>query len=204
LTFETRVDLLRHGETVGGSRLRGGRCDDALSQRGIEQLEAAVDAGSGWQVVVTSPLARCRSFAESLVGRSNCELRVDERFREYDFGDWDGRGFDELWREHGDELAAFFGDPDSVTPPGGETAEAFRSRVRAAWQDLLSAHAGRHLLLIGHGGVLRQIVADVLGVPGPVHAALEWPNAAMSRVRVFDDPPNPRSQSLVWHGRVFY
>lgn len=203
MTSETRIDLLRHGEAAGGARLRGGRCDDALSREGLAQLDAAVTMSAGWDVVVTSPLVRCRSFAESLADREGCELRVDERLREYDFGDWDGRAFDELWREHGDDLAAFFGDPDSVIPPGGETAAAFRSRVRAAWQELLSLHAGSHLLLIGHGGVLRQIVADVLGVAGPVHAALEWPHAAMSRVRVFDDPPNPRSQSLVWHGRVF-
>lgn len=198
MTRETLVDLLRHGETEGGSRLRGGRCDDALSQRGREQLEAATGQGPAWRLIATSPLARCRVFAESLAGRIDADLVVDERLREYDFGDWDGRPFDELWREHGDELAAFFGDPDALTPPGGETAAAFRERVRAAWRDLLEAGADSHVLLVGHGGVLRQLVADVLGAPGPVHAALEWPHAAMSRVRVVDGSP-----ALVRHGRTF-
>lgn len=202
MSTETLVDLLRHGETVGGSRLRGGRCDDALSPRGLQQLEAAVGPQPAWQLVATSPLARCRVFAESLAARIDCELVIDDRLREYDFGDWDGRPFDELWQQYGEALAAFFGDPDAVVPPGGETATAFRARLREAWQDLLAAHGGRRVLVVGHGGVLRQFVADVLDAGGPVYAALDWPPAAMSRVRVWDDPPRPRGQALVWHGRT--
>jgi broad specificity phosphatase PhoE len=74
--------------------------------------------------------------------------------------------------------------------------------VRAAWADLLERAAGGRVLIVGHGGVLRQYVADTLGVPGNPHAALEWPHAAMSRIRVFDDPPYPQARSLVFHGRV--
>jgi len=203
VTTETLVDLLRHGETAGGDRLRGGRCDDELTERGRRQLEHAIGSDPCWQVVAASPLVRCRGFAEALGSRPGCELVIDERLREYDFGDWDGRPFDELWRDHGDALAAFFGDPDVVVPPGGESADVFRERVRAAWRDLLDAHAGGRVLVIGHGGVLRQVVADVLGADGPVHAALEWPHAAMSRVRVIEDPVHGRTQALVWHGRTF-
>ena len=125
---------------------------------------------------------------------------VDERLREYDFGDWDGRSFEGLWADHGDALAAFLGDPDSGAPPNGEAAGAFRQRVRAAWGDLIAAGAGERILLIGHGGVLRQLVADTLGVAPTAHAALEWPHAAVARVRVVDAPAHPRSQSLVFHG----
>lgn len=200
MATETLVDLLRHGETVGGPRLRGSRCNDPLSETGMEQLRRATGDSPGWQLVVTSPLIRCRAFAESMAARDGCEILVEDRLGEYDFGEWDGRPFDELWRDHGDALAAFFGDPDTVTPPGGETVAAFRDRVRAAWNELLEGHGGKRILVISHGGVLRQIVGDVLGVGGPVHAVLEWPHASMSRVRVFEEPPRPRSQSLAWHG----
>lgn len=200
---ETLFDLLRHGETAGGRRLRGARCDDPLSERGREQLERATAVDPGWDLVVASPQARCRAFAESLAASLDRPCHIDERLREYDFGDWDGRAFDDLWRDHGEALASFLGDPDAVMPPGGESAADFRTRVRAARDDLLEHHAGRRILLLGHGGVLRQLVADALRLDGSAHAALEWPHAAMSRLRVIDDRPHPRTTTLVFHARMF-
>lgn len=203
MPVETLLDLLRHGETTGARRLRGARCDDPLSERGRAQLERATAVDPGWNLVVASPQVRCRAFAESLADSLGCTGHIDERLREYDFGDWDGRSFDDLWREHAEPLAAFLGNPDAVTPPGGESAVDFRARVRAARDELLERHAGRHVLLLGHGGVLRQLVADALGGGGSMHAALEWPHAAMSRLRVIDDPPHPRATTLVFHARMF-
>lgn len=202
MAVETRIDLLRHGETAGGRRLRGARRDDPLSRHGWRQLERATAAIADWTVVATSDQRRCRDFGTTLAARLGCDHRVDGRLREYDFGDWDGRELADLWREDGERLAAFLGNPGAVTPPGGEHAADFRVRVRVAWDDLLAAHRGRPVLVIGHGGVLRQLVADVLGGGAAVPAALDWPHAAMSRVRVVDDPPRPRHQSLLWHART--
>ncbi len=197
---ETRVDLLRHGETAGGQRLRGARCDDPLTPAGRAALDAVTRPRPGWDRIACSPLMRCRAFAEALASARDCPLDVDARLSEYDFGDWDGQAFDRLWAEHGDALAGFFGDPDAVTPPGGETAAAFRARVRAAFDDLVGAARGRHVLVVGHGGVLRQFVADAFGLGGNIHARLEWPHAGYSRLRVYDDPAAGRTTSLVFHG----
>ena len=34
----TTIDLIRHGEPVGGRRYRGGRMDDPLSEKGWAQM----------------------------------------------------------------------------------------------------------------------------------------------------------------------
>lgn len=197
---ETFIDLVRHGEVEGGARLRGSRSDDPLTPRGWQQLQQTLAGVDGWDLVVTSTLQRCRAFATALGGERGAACRIEPRFDEYDFGRWDGRAFDELWQAEGDRLAAFFGDPDAVIPPGGEAAEAFRSRVRAGWAELIEQQAGSRVLVVGHGGVLRQIVADVLGAGSNLHAALEWPHAGRSRIRVVHAPPDPPSSALVVHG----
>lgn len=198
----TVIDLLRHGEAEGGARLRGRRTDDPLTAAGWAALHDAVAGYRGWDLIATSPLARCRGFAEAIAAEAGRPATVDARLGEYDFGDWDGRTIDALWAEAGDALAAFFGDPDSMQPPNGERAEAFRARVRAAGDDLIARAAGGRILIVGHGGVLRQLVADTLGMSGSPGMALEWPHAAMSRIRVIDEPPYPRTRSLVFHGCV--
>lgn len=39
-TQTTRLDLIRHGEPVGGRRFRGDAVDDPLSDTGWQQLES--------------------------------------------------------------------------------------------------------------------------------------------------------------------
>lgn len=203
MSTATRVDLLRHGEAAGGRRLRGARSDDPLSPRGLDDMRRVLRAAGPWDALVASPLQRCRACAQEAAEGLGIPLALEARLAEYDFGDWSGRDLDELWAGHGDALATFFADPDRLTPPGGEAAPAFRERVRAAWADLLAHHGGTRVLVIAHGGVLRQLVGDALGLPGSSFRALEWPHAALSRVRVFDDPDHGRSATLVFHARAY-
>jgi alpha-ribazole phosphatase len=95
---ETIIDLIRHGEPVGGTRLRGSQ-DDPLSDLGWEQMRASVGDYSPWQSVISSPLKRCHGFAEELSQRHGLALSLDERFREIGFGAWEGKTTAELMEE---------------------------------------------------------------------------------------------------------
>ena len=86
----TTIDLIRHGEPVGGSKYRG-QTDDPLSEKGWAQMRAALVGHQPWEVVVTSPLVRCRAFAEELAARLALPLEVDARLMEIGFGEWEGR-----------------------------------------------------------------------------------------------------------------
>ena len=83
---ETRIDLLRHGEPVGGRRYRG-QVDDALSERGWEQMWNAVGTDPEWQQIVSSPLQRCSAFAASLAESLALPVHLEPRFMEVGFGD---------------------------------------------------------------------------------------------------------------------
>ncbi len=161
----TRVDLLRHGEPEGGLRYRGCGIDDPLSAAGWAQMWAAVGTPEQWpwQRVASSPLRRCRAFAAALAERAGLPLQVVADLREIGFGQWEGRNKAEARALDPAAWDAFYADPVAHPPPGAEPVEAFRQRVAAAYWALVAAHRGEHLLVVAHAGVIRAIVATLLG-----------------------------------------
>jgi alpha-ribazole phosphatase len=180
---ETLIDLIRHGEPEGGSRYRGHGVDDPLSERGWAQMWEAVGDHCPWQVIVSSPLRRCRAFAEALAQRHDLTVRVDERFREIGFGEWEGLGREQLQRERPEEYDAFYRDPVHARPPGAEDLGAFIARVVEGYEAMVQAHAGHHCLLVSHAGVMRAILAHILQASPAGLYRMNIANAALSRIR---------------------
>lgn len=191
----TTIDLIRHGEPEGGRMYRGQK-DDPLSDLGWRQMRDATAACNGWQRIVSSPLQRCARFAEELAEARTVPLHVDERFREISFGAWEGRTPAELEAADPQGMAAFWDDPVANWPSGGEPFDRFQVRIAAAWDDLLRAHPGEHLLLVAHGGVIRAILFHVLGVPPRNFFRIQVPYAGISRLRADGDGQFPH---LVFH-----
>lgn len=196
----TFVDLLRHGTPEGGARYRG-HLDDPLSPEGWRQMRAAVGSSVPWQRVVSSPLIRCAAFAGEFAAGHALPLRLDEGFKEISFGDWEGRRIAEVFETEAAAVSRYWQDPVAHTPPGAEPLRDFSRRVIAAWDRSLAAHSGEHLLLVTHGGVIRAILAHVLGMPLSAVLRLEVPVAALSRIRIQPDVNGRPAPSLVFHAR---
>ena len=180
---ETRIDLLRHGEPVGGRRYRG-QIDDPLSDKGWQQMRSAVAGLNEWDVIYTSPLRRCAAFAEELAGRLGLPLHRDPRLMEIGFGTWEGRTAEELRRDDPLRVERFWRDPVGNRPEGAEPVAAFHERVLAAWQDLLSEHTGARILIVGHAGITRMILSIALGSPPEHMFRIQVENAGITRLRV--------------------
>lgn len=189
----TTVDLIRHGEPEGGVLFRGWR-DDPLSRLGWQQMRDATAGHSPWDAIFSSPLLRCARFADRLSGETGIPFTVDERLKEIGFGAWEGRSPEQLYQESPQLVADFWSDPVGCPPPGGESMRRFKSRVESAWRDILSAHPGRHLLIVAHGGVNRMIIGRVLDIPLSHLFRMELPYAGISRIRVEQGCPR-----LVFH-----
>jgi alpha-ribazole phosphatase/probable phosphoglycerate mutase len=179
----TTLDLMRHGEPVGGRRYRG-QTDDPLSEKGWAQMRNAVGDHCPWQAVISSSLSRCADFARELAKRHQLPLDIDARLIELGFGAWEGRTPDELTVADPEILNRFRHDPVTHAPAGAETLTAFRDRVISAWDSLLEHHAGKHVLVVAHAGVIRMTVAHVLNVPLQHLFRLQVPNAGITRIRV--------------------
>lgn len=196
---DTLIDLLRHGEPVGGRRYRG-QIDDPLSDKGWQQMRAAVAGREDWDVIWSSTLSRCAEFARELAAQRQLPLTLDARLREIGFGAWEGQTPDELRRTDPERLDRFWRDPLANRPAGAEALTGFRARVQSAWNDMVAAHAGQRVLVVGHAGITRMLVSLALGSPVENMFRIHVGNAELTRIRVRGRGAEALPQ-LVFHGQ---
>jgi alpha-ribazole phosphatase/probable phosphoglycerate mutase len=194
----TTLDLMRHGEPVGGRRYRG-QTDDPLSEKGWVQMRDAVGNHCPWQAVISSSLARCADFARELAERHQLPLEIDARLIELGFGAWEGRTPDELTAADPETLNRFRRDPEVHAPQGAELLTAFRERIISAWDSLLVRYGGEHVLVVAHAGVIRMVVAQVLNVPLQHLFRMQVPDAGITRIRV-EKHDGQLFPQLLFHG----
>lgn len=188
------LDLMRHGEPVGGRKYRG-QVDDPLSDKGWAQMREAVGDAAPWTRIVSSPLTRCRAFAEALAERHGLPLDFEARLKEVGFGEWEGKSAAEIEAAWPGSLARFKADPVGARPAGAEALDAFHARVAAALDDMLAAHGDDHILLVGHAGVMRMALAWALHIPLANAYRIEVASASLTRLRF-----EAGRASLVFHG----
>lgn len=197
----TIIDLIRHGEPVGGRRYRG-RTDDPLSEKGWNQMWKAVGDFCGWQQIVSSPLLRCSEFAHKLGRKLDIPVSLDDRLAELGYGEWEGKTPAELTAHDPDLLLRYRRDPLNNRPPGAEDIEDFAVRVSAAWGGICEQQHGCHVLVVAHAGVIRMIMAQALAMPRSHLFRIQVGNAAISRFMV-DGEGADAFASLIFHdGRL--
>lgn len=185
----TRLWLLRHGQTEGGACFRG-RIDLPLTAGGEQAMATALRSIPQPDRVISSPLQRCRAFAERWAARHACPFSCEEAIQELDFGRWDGRSFEAVWTDEADRVKAFWADPYTTQIPEGEAVPQFESRVHQAVQGWIDHYAGETLLVVGHGGVMRVLLKWALSLPerSLTHLqALEIGYACLIQLELFTD-----------------
>jgi broad specificity phosphatase PhoE len=162
----SRLVLLRHAEPAEDAR---GRCygslDVGLSPAGrahavrlaAELRDLPLDA------VYASPRRRALDTAAPLAAAHGLAPVVDERLRELDFGELEGRLYDEIAASEPELYRAWMETPTRIRFPGGECYDDLRVRAVAACEEIRRRHACA--LVVTHGGVVRAALAAWLAMP---------------------------------------
>lgn len=179
----THIHLLRHGETMGGTRFHGSS-DVLLSEHGWSQMQAAVENEGIWNRIISSPLSRCADFSQVLKQHLAIPLQFDKRIKEIHFGAWEGKTAEEILADDNDALTRFWQDPTQYTPVGGESLADFESRILSFWQEIVKTYQGENILLVAHGGVIRLLLCHILQRPLQRMLEVEVAHAAIHRIRV--------------------
>lgn len=159
---EQMLIVVRHGRTAhnaAGQLL--GRLDPPLDDTGVAQAAAVGRALAGVRVarVVSSPLVRARATAATVADVCGCDVDIDERWIEMDYGTLDGVPITDVgaavwdrWRQ----------EPD-FSPGGGESLEAVSVRVASACGELEDLAAEDNVVVVTHVSPLKAAVCWALG-----------------------------------------
>lgn len=193
----TTIDLLRHGEVEGGAVYRGST-DDLLTDTGWKQMVAALEDKNNWDIIISSPMQRCREFAELIAEEEDIDLEIESALQEIDFGLWEGLSPDKIIKQEADQLKAWWYSPTQVTPPEGEDFHVFKARILKSLKEIISNNKGEKILLITHAGVIRVILMHALGMQEENLFRINVDNASFSQVHVYHNKEGD-SWSLIKH-----
>jgi len=151
-----KIAFVRHTSVDVAPGTCYGRLDLPLAATAAADIAAVVAllADFGARRVWSSPASRCRLLAEALAPALGADRAFDDRLLELHLGDWEGRQWDEVPREHLDRWAS---DPLGFAAPGGETGAMLIARVSNFFAELRAA-GGDHVV-VSHGGPLRVLTA---------------------------------------------
>ena len=180
---ETVIEFIRHGEPEGGSRYRGYGIDDPLTERGWKQMWNGVGSADYWDIILTSPLARCADFARRLGEERRIPVRILDDLREIGFGAWEGMTKEQLLENRPEEFRRFYDDPIAYPPEKAEKVEDFFNRISIIYDYFLNNFIGKNVLVVAHAGVIRAALMHAIGAgPGQMYN-IEIRNGMVSRVR---------------------
>ncbi len=158
--------LVRHGQTDWNLRgLVQGQTDEPLDDQGRGQARRLGQrlAGLGLTALHSSDLSRAAETA-ALVGQATgLAPQLSAAWRELNLGAAEGRPRAEALGDHAD-MASAAALSQGPLATGAETWEQVQDRVLPALDQLLAAHPGERVLLVGHGGSLKVLLSHLLGL----------------------------------------
>ncbi|MBC6416312.1 MAG: histidine phosphatase family protein [Rhodospirillales bacterium] len=204
---ETRWWWIRHAPVTANRGRLYGQCDHPCELEDPPTFEALAGLIPKDAVWVTSTLQRTTQTAAAIRERmaaSTPEPEAHPELMEQNFGDWQGRSYEEVRNGDLGCWHRFWLTPAEATPPGGESFVDVMTRVRDKVYALSKDHAGRDIVAVTHGGTIRAALALALELQ-PEHALrLVVDNCSLTRI---DHVPGPigshdPDQSHAW--RVQY
>lgn len=189
----TNLILIRHGETEWNATGRfQGWADIPLSETGRRQAEALGRRFARGELkadlVVASPLSRAVQTAEAVVQATGAPFYTDERFKEINYGEWDGLTFSQLREQYGKEFIHFVVAPHKYPFPGDGNLQNVIDRVKAGLEALLTPeNTGKSIVLVSHAGIVRLVIFALLDMDPGLFNTFGLDNTGVSQVDLWDN-----------------
>lgn len=153
------IDLIRHTKPDIKPGIFYGQTDLALANSfEVERAALQQKIQSHYDLLITSPLQRCKQLAQHL----NAERIIEEpRIMELNFGRWELQSWDGPEKE---AIGRWMDNFVEEQAPEGESMRIMHQRVMDFWQEIKSTEA-QSIAVVTHSGVQRLIHAEILQTP---------------------------------------
>jgi broad specificity phosphatase PhoE len=166
---ETRILLLRHAETSAPDCFHGAESDVGLGPAGHAQAAAAARllAAERPAAVIASGLRRAIETATPIAAACGVGLEVVEALHERRMGALSGRPRAEGLDAYAAAKRRWMAGDLDATHEGAESYAQIRARVVPALRDLAARFAGRAVVVVAHGVVIRVLLTSLAEGLGP-------------------------------------
>jgi len=159
----TTLYLVRHGENLANitKEFSYRAVDYPLTPKGVLQAEQTAEyfAGRGVDAIYTSPLLRACQTAEILARRIAVSIHLREELREINVGALEGASTPENWALYQRISAAWYAGQAEVAFPNGEDLHMVAARFLGCVSEIVAAHPGGSIVVVGHGGIYTACIA---------------------------------------------
>ncbi|WP_372751067.1 alpha-ribazole phosphatase [Labilibaculum sp.] len=148
------IYLIRHTKVNVEPGVCYGQKDVELADSYPKELELIKEKlkNIDFDLVITSPLNRAKQLATDIFGE---KVEEDLRLMELNFGDWEGKVWDEI---KDPLLQVWMNDFVNKKCSNGESFVMLRDRVLEFWNEIKSKDCNK-VAVFTHGGVIRTIMA---------------------------------------------
>jgi alpha-ribazole phosphatase len=156
--------FVRHGETqLNKDKVYYGSLNCGLTEKGKEQALKVKELLKGveFNAVYASERKRTSLTADLLLGENEI-VKIDKRINEINFGDFEGKGYQEICETYPIESKEWENDWKGFCPPKGESYKTFYKRVESFMEEVIKSDEN-NILIVTHGGVIRAAYSYVLG-----------------------------------------
>lgn len=186
----TKLIFLRHGETLWNKENRfQGHTDIALNANGRKQARQAAKrlACVHLDAVYSSDLSRAHETAEIAAEPHKLPVVMDSGLRERNGGVWQGLTTNEIHEKYPDLSQRWKqGDPDCA-PEGGETINELCDRAFGCVLSIAEKYPDQTVLIVSHGGPLKAIFCEMLGMPRSHFGRLRLDNVGISIIQISEE-----------------
>lgn len=152
------IYIIRHTSVNIPSGICYGQSEVELNDTFFDEaLKLKTKLPNQFDVVITSPLIRCKKLADFLTA----EPILDDRLKEMHFGDWEMKPWVSIPRI---ESQAWMDQFDQIATPNGESFQDVYARVSTFYTELKQKDY-KNVLLVTHAGPIRCLWTYLLGFP---------------------------------------